>query len=171
MEPSPGPATPPAATGTEAPPGAAPRGLGAEPSRRLSPGARWVWLLHQALFWLVLVVLAKVFGGHVWGPLWLVALLGLLVVPALVSTIRWRRWRWDVGDDGIDVRHGTLTVRRTLIPWIRVQHVDTRQGLLEQRLKLVSVVVHTAAGGFVIPLLDEPEAAELRDRIAELARG
>jgi len=170
VEPSPGPATPPAATGTEAPPGAAPRGLGAEPSRRLSPGARWVWLLHQALFWLVLVVLAKVFGGHVWGPLWLVALLGLLVVPALVSTIRWRRWRWDVGDEGIDVRHGTLTVRRTLIPWIRVQHVDTRRGITEQMFDLATVVVHTAAGAHEIPLLDSREAEILRERIGARAR-
>jgi uncharacterized protein len=142
----------------------------AEPARRLSPGARWVWLLHQALFWLVLLVLAKVFGGHVWGPIWVVALLGLLVVPALVSSIRWRRWRWDVGEEGIDVRHGTLTVRRTLIPWIRVQHVDTRRGITEQMFDLATVVVHTAAGAHEIPLLDSREAEILRERIGARAR-
>jgi membrane protein YdbS with pleckstrin-like domain len=141
-----------------------------EPGRRLSPGARWVWGLHQALVWLVLFGLAKAFGGHLWGPLWVLALLGLLVVPALVSTIRWRRWRWDVGDAGIDIRHGTLTVQRTLIPWIRVQHVDTRRGITEQIFDLATVVVHTAAGAHEIPLLDSREAEILRERIGALAR-
>jgi uncharacterized protein len=144
--------------------------LAAGPARQLSPDARLVWLLHQALVWLVLLVLAAIFGGHVWGPLWVLPALGLLVVPALVSTIRWRRWRWDVGDEGIDIRHGTLTVRRTLIPWIRVQHVDTRRGITEQLFGLATVVVHTAAGAHEIPLLDSGEAEVLRERIGALAR-
>jgi uncharacterized protein len=138
--------------------------------RTLSPGARWVWGARQALVWAVLLVLALVFGDRLWSGLWLLALLGLLVLPAAVSVIRWRRWRWDVGDDGIDIRHGTLTERRTLIPWIRVQHVDTRRGVVEQLFNLATVVVHTAAGAHEIPLLDAREAELLRERIGAGAR-
>jgi membrane protein YdbS with pleckstrin-like domain len=138
--------------------------------RTLSPGARWVWGVRQALAWAVLLVLALVFGDRLWSGLWLLALLGLLVLPAAVSLIRWRRWRWDVGEDGIDIRHGTLTERRTLIPWIRVQHVDTRRGIAEQLLGLATVVVHTAAGAHEIPLLDAAEAELLRERIGAGAR-
>jgi uncharacterized protein len=138
--------------------------------RTLSPGARWVWGARQALVWVVLLVLARVFGDRLWSGLWLVPLLGLLVLPASVSLIRWRRWRWDVGDAGIDIRHGTLTERRTLIPWIRVQHVDTRRGIVEQMFDLATVVVHTAAGAHEIPLLDSGEAEVLRERIGSLAR-
>ena len=83
------------------------------PTRTLSPGARWVWGVRQALVWVVLLVAARVIGDRLWSGLWIVPLLGLLVLPALVSVVRWRRWRWDVGDDGIDIRHGTLTDRRT----------------------------------------------------------
>ena len=138
--------------------------------RTLSPGARWVWGARQALVWLVLLGLALVLGDRLWSGLWLVALLGLLVLPAAVSLIRWRRWRWDVGEDGIDIRHGTLTERRTLIPWIRVQHVDTRRGIIEQLSGLATVVVHTAAGSHEIPLLDVGEAELLRERIGARAR-
>ncbi len=138
--------------------------------RTLSPGARWVWGVRQALVWVVLLVLARVFGDRLWAGLWLVPLAGLLVLPVAVSLIRWRRWRWDIGDDGIDIRHGTLTERRTLIPWIRVQHVDTRRGIAEQLFGLATVVVHTAAGGHEIPFLDAREAEVLRERIGALAR-
>jgi membrane protein YdbS with pleckstrin-like domain len=140
------------------------------PGRRLSPRAGWVWAIHQALGWLVLMVPAVIFGGRLWGALWAVPLAGLLVGPAAVSAVRRRRWRWDVGEAGIDIRHGTLTVRRTLIPWIRVQHVDTRQGVVEQLFRLATVVVHTAAGAHEIPLLDSREAEVLRERIGALAR-
>jgi membrane protein YdbS with pleckstrin-like domain len=115
-------------------------------------------------------VAARVIGDRLWSGLWIVPLLGLLVLPALVSVVRWRRWRWDVGDDGIDIRHGTLTERRTLVPWIRVQHVDTRRGIVEQLLGLATVVIHTAAGAHEIPLLGAGEAELLRERIGALAR-
>ena len=89
---------------------------------------------------------------------------------AIIPQLRWARWRWDVRDEGIDIRHGTIAIRRTLVPWIRVQHVDTRRGVLEQSFGLATVVVHTAAGGHEIPLLRVQDANLLRDRIAELAR-
>jgi hypothetical protein len=87
----------------------------------------------------------------------------------LIPRLRWSRWRWDVRDEGIDIQHGAITVRRTLVPWLRVQHVDTRRGLFEQSFGLSTVVVHTAAGSHTIPLLPEPEAEALRERIAGLA--
>ena len=110
------------------------------------------------------------FGGRLFSGLWLIPLAGLLILPLSVSWLRWRRWRWDIGDAGIDIRHGTLTERRTLIPWIRVQHVETARGLTEQALGLATVVVHTAADSHSIPMLRVREAEALRERIGALAR-
>src|SRR4051812_45629813 len=144
-----------------------------DPARRLSPQARWVWRLQQVGVWGALTIAGAVVASRLdaaapWA--WLVPLLGLLIGTATVPALRWSRWRWDVRDEGIDIRHGTLTVRRTLIPWVRVQHVDTRRGIAEQALGLATVIVHTAAGGHTIPLLEAREASLLRDRIAGRAR-
>ena len=145
-----------------------------DPARRLSPLARWVWALQQ------LDVLGRRDRGrhgrgcerrrsaaHGCGRCrswcWWLA---VTAVPAL----RWRRWRWDIRDEGIDIQHGTLAVSRTLVPWVRVQHVDTRRGVFEQMFGLSTVVVHTAAGGHTIPLLPAGDAEQLRERIAGLAR-
>jgi membrane protein YdbS with pleckstrin-like domain len=148
--------------------------MSAEPTRRLSEYAPWVWRLHQVLFWGALLVGGLFAAGPLDGILALlvrvVPLAGLVLGTALVPALRWRRWRWDVSPAAIDIRHGTLTVRRTLIPMPRVQHVDTKSDILEQQLGLASVEVHTAAGSHTIPLLSWRDAEGLRNRIAELAR-
>jgi membrane protein YdbS with pleckstrin-like domain len=144
-----------------------------EPARRLSPLARWVWRAEQAMIFGALTVAGVIVAVNLdaLGPLpWLVPAAVLVVATLAIPPLRWSRWRWDIQDDGIDIRQGTLAVRRTLVPWVRVQHVDTRRGVLEQAFGLSTVVVHTAAGGHTIPLLTQDDAESLRARIAGLAR-
>ena len=87
-------------------------------------------------------------GGSLWLLLPVAAFaVGVVAVPEL----RWSRWRYEVRDEEIDLRHGTVTITRTLIPMLRVQHVDTTRGPLDQLLGLATVVVHTAAGRTTIP--------------------
>jgi membrane protein YdbS with pleckstrin-like domain len=101
-----------------------------------------------------------------WAGAVLVVALGGVVLPLL----RWRTWRYEVRDEEIDLLRGAVTVRRTLIPMTRVQHVDTERTLLSDMFGLRSVTVHTAAGSHVIPALRPGDATAIRDRIALLAR-
>jgi membrane protein YdbS with pleckstrin-like domain len=143
------------------------------PARRLSETAIGVWRLQLAIAWLGLTVAGVVVAGQVdmLGPLWwVVPLVAGAGVAYAVPKLRYARWRWDIDDEGIDIQHGTLALVRTLVPWIRVQHVDTQRGLFEQAFGLSTVVVHTAAGSHTIPMLPAAEADDLRARIAGLAR-
>jgi len=145
-----------------------------EPARRLAPQARWVW----RLYWAGGCIAALVAGGLLrdaapdgWEPLlWVLPLAALVVGTPVLPEWHWRRWRWEVREHEIDLRRGTLRLRRTLIPMARVQHVETTRGVLEQALGLATVAVHTAAGSHTIPLLSDYDAGLLRARIAELAR-
>jgi len=145
-----------------------------EPTRTLAREARWVWRGEQLLGWGIAVAVGMAVAAQVDGALSVLLrvlpVVGLLVCVTVVPSLRWRRWRWDVRPDAIDIRHGTFTIRRTLVPMLRVQHVDTTRGVVEQALDLATVVVHTAAGSHRIPLLRVADAAEVRDRIADLAR-
>jgi membrane protein YdbS with pleckstrin-like domain len=145
-----------------------------EPTRTLSREALWMWRGEQLLMWGIAVVAGQIAAAQLDGVLSLLLrvapVVALVVGVTVVPGLRWRRWRWEVRPEAIDIQHGTFTFRRTLVPMLRVQHVDTTRGPVEQSLDLATVVVHTAAGSHKIPLLRVADAAEVRDRIADLAR-
>ncbi len=98
-------------------------------------------------------------------------MLALTVLAVGVTPgLRWRRWRYEIRPDEVDLQRGIFWVARTLVPLARIQHVDTRQGPLQRRFGLATVVFYTAAGPNQIPELSTPVAADVRDRIAELTR-
>ena len=70
----------------------------------------------------------------------------------------------------MELQEGIFIVKRTLIPMIRVQHVDTVQGPILRKYQLASVIINTAATSHEIPALEESEAEELRRLISNLAR-
>ncbi len=151
-----------------------------EPAERLDPRAKALWRITGTLGALPLLV-----GGTLtsWASLRVVGVpLLLAVVPSLaalgsfvvlagvVPALRWRRWRYEISEDEVDLQRGIVWVSRTLVPLARIQHVDTQSGPLQRRFGLATVVFYTAAGPNQIPELSAPVAARVRDRIAELAR-
>ncbi len=150
-----------------------------EPSERLHVNARTIWrlggLITFSICSLIFLVGAGVLIRFDLIPWWWAAPAGvLLAVPSLlgiyyVPELTWRTWRYEVGEDEVDLQSGVFTVTRTLIPMARIQHVDTRRGVLQRRFGLATVVLYTAAGSNEIPGLADPVAGEVRDRIAALA--
>jgi uncharacterized protein len=93
-----------------------------------------------------------------------------IAVALAVPRVRLRRFRYEVREDEIDLRRGILVETRTLVPMVRVQHVDMRRTVLSRMFGLAAVVFHTATGANEIPALREVDAEEIRDRITDLAR-
>jgi uncharacterized protein len=154
--------------------------LKAEPAERLDPRAKTVWRITGVLGALPLlaggafaswVMLRVASFPLLLGILPLLAASVLLVVLAgVVPGLRWRRWRYEIRADEVDLQRGILWVSRTLVPLARIQHVDTQSGPLQRRFNLATVVFYTAAGPNRIPELSTPVAAGARDRIAALTR-
>jgi len=152
--------------------------LKGEPAERLDPRAITLWRITGLLNLLPLLIGA---GFVAWalmrfgGVTLFIAILPVLavlvlggVVVGVAPGLRWRRWRYEIRPDEVDLQHGILWISRTLVPLARIQHVDTRQGPLQRRFGLSTVVFYTAAGPNQIPELSTPVAAEVRDRISVL---
>jgi membrane protein YdbS with pleckstrin-like domain len=151
-----------------------------EPEGRLAPAARALWTLEILGGGIIATLIAFAVRGplrdedgilHTLGTVgpWLV-LLAVLVAAVTIPALRLARWRWRLDDDELDLRHGTLTEVRTIVPVARIQHVDIRRSLWAQVVGVAAVVVHTAAGTTEIPALTNGEAAVVRDRLAGLIR-
>ena len=93
-----------------------------------------------------------------------------VVIAGVGPVVGWRRWRYTVREDAIDLRHGAVVVRRTVVPMRRVQHVETASGPLQGVFDLATVTFHTAAGPVTIPALTRGDAETVRRRVSELAQ-
>jgi membrane protein YdbS with pleckstrin-like domain len=91
---------------------------------------------------------------------------------AAIPAVRYRRWRYALRSRDLWIQHGTLWVTVSVIPYRRLQFVDTRQGPLDRLFGLAQLVVHTAAPGTSgrLPGLDAAQAERLRERLAEVER-
>ena len=101
--------------------------------------------------------------------------IALVFVVALTSiwlfpNIRWDHWRYEVREHEIEIQYGLFIVKRTLIPMVRVQHVDTSQGPILKKYDLANISISTAATTHIIPMLVTADADSLRSRISILAR-
>ena len=142
---------------------------------RLDPRVRVVWLA-GALFTALVVGAAAGAADRftlelgLWvGPVAFVALLGLGAAFALA---RYRVWRYQVRSDSLFLHRGVLTRVRTVVPYVRIQHVDSSRGPAERLVGLASTVVYTAGsrGADVsIPGLTPDGADALQDRLKRLA--
>ncbi|WP_072373929.1 PH domain-containing protein [Thermophilibacter mediterraneus] len=149
------------------------------PARRLDPRMLRVWYISDIVAMVVVAALAvaawlvvRHFGGDVFwvylaaGVLELVCVGDLLISPR----VEYATWRFDVTPTEVDLYHGVFVKKRVLVPLVRVQHVQTKQGPILRAHGLATVTVSTAGESFEIPGLAEGDAGELRDRVAELAR-
>ena len=141
---------------------------------RLDPRVRAVWGFGA-------VVSAGLVGGIATGiiafvtpwPLWIGVGIGavLVVVGLLFALLRYRVWRFEVQDDALYLERGVITRVRTVVPFVRIQHVDTQRGPIDRIAGISSVVVYTAGSrgaDVAIPGLDPERASELQHRLRSL---
>ena len=148
------------------------------PAHRLDPRMLRVWYVSDVGIAVVAVLAAVAWlvvrhlGGDVFwvyliaGIIEVVCILDLLISPR----IEYATWRYDVTPTDVDLYHGVFVKKRVLVPLVRVQHVQAKQGPILRAHGLATVTVSTAGESFEIPGLAEDDANELRDRVAELAR-
>ncbi|MBD8006764.1 PH domain-containing protein [Bacillus norwichensis] len=149
------------------------------PSRRISQRGLKVWRIMGAINSLILWVIVGVLGVLTYffdWPLWIVftgsglALIITILGISIIPSIRWKRWRYEVTEHELELQHGVFFIHRTLVPMVRVQHVDTSQGPILKKYNLATVSISTAATVHEIPAVDIHEAEELRRSISALAR-
>ena len=136
--------------------------------RKLDPNAKKAWLIGRGIFFLILLgayVAGWFFlkdgmkdGGWIYlavgGAVLLFQLLNMLVYPA----IEYRQWAYHMDEDKILLQHGIYFQKTSLIPIIRIQHVEIKAGPINRMFSLADLDIKTAGGSASIPCLSKEEA-------------
>jgi membrane protein YdbS with pleckstrin-like domain len=141
----------------------------------LNPRVRLAWSVGAVTTAAVLGVLAALIDRFALGEgLWVaLAVAGVaLALGVVFAVLRYRIWRFEVREDDLYLERGVLTRVNTVVPFVRVQHVDTQRGPVERALGLSSVVVYTAGSrgaDVTIPGLTPERAEALQEQLRRLA--
>lgn len=100
---------------------------------------------------------------------------GYAFSAALISTymkLRYRAWGFELRDDHLYIEHGVFRKVKTMVPFVRIQHVDSQRGVIERSVGLSKVIVYTAGSrgaDVTIPGLLPQEAESMQEKLRDVA--
>ncbi|MBB5708484.1 PH domain-containing protein [Sphingopyxis panaciterrulae] len=113
-----------------------------------------------------LMVVREIGGpyGLLTGLSWLLGAIAVVTFPAR----RAQRWGFKIGEGQLRVARGWLFRTDTIVPFVRVQHIDVGQGPVERWFGLSHLIVHTSGthnSTVMLPGLRSDLAAAMRETI------
>jgi hypothetical protein len=150
----------------------------------VEPGYRHVLRARLLLLWAPIVIAAFILAGVMvenqsaaGAPLYWLTFLGPVLIAVIVVVVApdriYRRLRYGLTERLLQVVRGWLFHTDTVVPFVRVQHLDVTRGPLDKMFGTATLVVHTAGTRnsiVTIPGLAPDRAAEIRDIIREHIR-
>ena len=149
-----------------------------QPLQRVEPGYRNVLRVRFALTAAPLIIGAifveRALADTVYYGLPSTAVLLLsLVAIALAPQRIYRRLHYGLGDRLLQVLRGWMFHSDTIVPFVRVQHMDVTRGPLDKLFGTATLVIHTAGTHnsiVTVPGLAPARAEEIREIIREHVR-
>ena len=149
-------------------------GLTADGYRRLAPVSKKSMYVGNLI---VIVIVAAVLSvTFVWqdafgdwaGPAQAVA--ALLIVVTLVyglvePEVVYRRYRYRIDDEKVDLRRGVVFITHSMVPIERIHQVDVSRGPINRAFGLADVQITTAGGTVTIEHLEEDVAEDIAGRL------
>jgi uncharacterized protein len=143
-----------------------------EPAQRLDRKVLVMWWAIAAAGGLVVAAVGAVVVARDLAPRGVVVPISMLALALAAAGpfIRYRRWRYEIRKRDLFLARGGIFITRTLIPFDRIQFVETREGPLDHVFGLQQLVVYTAAGrAGLIPGLAAGEAQAIREELSSVA--
>ncbi|MBB6426212.1 PH domain-containing protein [Sphingopyxis sp. JAI128] len=147
----------------------------AEGLDHVDPAYAQVLRITTALNLIPLAIAASIFDylliRHIDGPYGLITALAWLTAIIMIVSFpsrRMQRWGYKIGEGQLRVARGWLFRTDTIVPFVRVQHIDVGQGPVERLFGLSHLIVHTSGthnSTVTLPGLRSDLAAAMRETI------
>ena len=136
--------------------------------QNLSKRAKTVMLLTAMIQGLLfaavaLFIIAKFFGRGSEAGLVLALVCAVLAIAYIivVPLVRFRRYRYLIEADRIEIVEGVFFIRRTLVPIDRIHQISVSKGPIDSAFGVAKVSVITAGSTATFRFLDEEKADEI----------
>ncbi|MFL6730575.1 MAG: PH domain-containing protein [Sphingomicrobium sp.] len=145
----------------------------------VEPGYKNVLRFRLGITWLFVTAVAMILDYSLLERLGfgLVVPVAVVIVAAAIVVIApqriYRRLRYRLTGQVLQVLRGWLFHTDTVVPLVRVQHLDVTRGPFDKMFGTASLVIHTAGTHnsiVALPGLSPDRAAEMRDVIREHVR-
>jgi membrane protein YdbS with pleckstrin-like domain len=149
------------------------------PFQPVEPGYKTALRLRSAIFWGIAAVAALIADRAVLAETPFAAFLPVAAVVIGVAAVTfipaktYRRLRYRLTDRLLQVTRGWTFHTDTVVPLVRVQHLDVVRGPIDKMFGIATLVVHTAGTHnsiVTVPGLAPDRAAEMRDIIRKQVR-
>ncbi|MDD1771773.1 MAG: PH domain-containing protein [Methanomassiliicoccales archaeon] len=151
-------------------------GLTAEGFKVLDPKVKKAMRLGVLLFLIISVTITALvlvfkndLGDAYWPLLIICTLIDVVAVSDLivVPSVFYARYRYNVGEDRIDVLRGVLVIKHMVVPVERIHQVEVTRGPIKNMFGLADVTITTAGGTATIEYLDLSEAEGIATNLNE----
>lgn len=150
-----------------------------EKATQLPKTAKIVWLIHDVIALLFLVVVEIIIymlflrgNFHQLAMMILIIMVLIAILPVIHMALIpyfYRFRRYVIDDQAVFIYRGFIFRKSESIPLNRIQNVDTKQGPILRYFKLMDLSIETAAHGFQIEAIGEVTAKKLRGQLVEAA--
>lgn len=144
------------------------------PLNKLNTKIKWFWLLEAAaisiLISTVLFAGLYIFAGN--NSIYVAIIPVALGIGTWYGVKRFSNWGFEVRDDHLYIEHGVIKKVYSMVPYVRVQHVDTDRGPINRILGLSTLRVYTAGSkgaDIKVPGLDREKASHLQEKLRDSA--
>lgn len=144
--------------------------------RKLEKKIFWVWFVEGLLISLIPgAIIGILVGAFTSFSGFSGFVIGYTVSAALISTYTRRRysaWSFELREDHLYIQHGVFRKVKTMVPFVRIQHVDSERGVIERAVGLSKVIVYTAGSrgaDVTVPGLLPQDAEDMQEKLRDVA--
>lgn len=101
---------------------------------------------------------------------YILIIINIVLNITLYTNIRYKRYKYMVTDEKIEVIKGLFQLQRTIILIGRVQKIDEFHGPIDRKFNLANVSIQTAAGVAEIKFLKDEEAEDIINRVNKILK-
>lgn len=139
---------------------------------KLSEKIKYLWILLSAVTGLIIGVPSYILISPKNGSISLIIPLILVSIFGFYSYLRYLNWAFKLDEDHFYREHGVFKKVNSMVPYVRIQHIDTNRGPLERLIGLSTVRIYTAGSkgaDIKIPGLEKQRAEKIQEELRKVA--